>query len=272
MSAKRNLVRRGVHVCAWTVLLSFLVIVIGAGEAAAAAVLFPTPLHITREVTTPFSEGATVVEEYCHGNRVVSISANRTAIADHAKGELTVIDFAAGTYSVTTFEAIARLQDRNVRATAARTGEWRIEQRGGRVVASRPGEMVEVRRRDDGVDRTYRLTLDRELKLSREAVEALLGTGYPNRRDEANDAVLGALRSPRGPRSNEAFTTGEDYFLPLEYVVGHDLDGQRFETRNVVVRIGNELPPADRLAIPPGAKLVESDAVAARRLLDELDQ
>lgn len=272
MSAKRNFVRPVVRVRALARALSFLVIAIGAGEAAAAAVLFPTPLHITREVTTPFSEGATVVEEYCHGNRVVSISGNRTAIADHAKGELTVIDFAAGTYSITTFEAIAKLQDRNVRASAALAGEWRIEQRGGRVVASRPGEMIEVRRQDDDVHRTIRLTADRELKLSREAVEALLGTGYPNRRDEANDAVLGALRSPRGPRSNEALTAQGDYYLPLEYVVAHDLDGQRVETRNVVVRVGSELPPSDRLAIPPGAKLVESDAVTARRLLDELDQ
>ncbi|MGZ5432661.1 MAG: hypothetical protein ACXW5U_26590 [Thermoanaerobaculia bacterium] len=271
MSAIRTVVRRR-RAWPWVSALSVLVIVVGAGEASASGVLFPTPIHLTREVTTPFSEDATVVEEYCHGNRVVSINGDRTAIADHAKGELTVIDFAAGTYSVTTFEAIAKLHDRNVRATAARTGEWRIEQRGGRVVASRPGEMIEVRRQDDDVHRTIRLTLDRELKLSREAVEALLGSGYPNRRDEASDAILGALRSPRGPRSNEALTTEDDYFLPLEYVVGYDLDGQRVETRNVVVRIGSELPPADRMAMPPGAKLVESDAVAARRLLDELDQ
>jgi hypothetical protein len=41
--------------------------------AVAAPVLFPTPLHITREVTDPVTATTTVVDEYCHGNRIDQI-------------------------------------------------------------------------------------------------------------------------------------------------------------------------------------------------------
>ena len=45
-----------------------------ATAASAAETLFPSPLHLTRRITDPLS-GATsiVVEEYCSGNRVVTI-------------------------------------------------------------------------------------------------------------------------------------------------------------------------------------------------------
>lgn len=273
MSTTQTMRGRAGGVC--VAALPLLILLFATSGVAAAEVLFPAPLHLTREVTTPFADRAQVIEEYGHGNRVVSISGQRTAIADHAKREVTVIDFAAGTYSVTKFEDIANLYDRNLPAAmttpaAAARQEWRIEARGGRVVASRPGEMMEAVRKNDSGRQVIRLTADRQLKLSRGAAEALLGTGYPYPSNDASEIILGALRS-QDRRVSPNGTAAEEYFLPLQYDIVFDVEGQSVETRNVVLRIGNELPPPDLIAVPPGAKLVESDAIAARRNLEELD-
>ena len=250
----------GVHVQ-----VSFLLLLLFVTRSVAAAeVLFPAPLHITREVSAPFSQQKNLIDEYCHGNRVVSISGRRTAIADYAKRQVTLIDFAAGTYSVTKFEEIARVQERNrshIVTDAARQQEWNVEQRGGHVVASRPGQRVEIARKNDSGRQMLRLTADRQMKLSRAAIEALLGTGYPYPNNDYSEVLLGALRS-----------TADEYFLALEYDVVLDVEGEKVETRNVVLRVGNELPPPDLIAVPPGATLVESDPVALRRNLEALDR
>lgn len=243
-------------------------------------VLFPTPLHITRELSDPVSQKTSVIDEYCHGNRIVSVSGARTAIADYAKGEITEIDFAAGTYSVTKFELLARVNEKNApsadRAAASATrNEWRVEAKGGSVIASRPADTSEAESNEDGSHRVIRISSDRQLTLSRGAVEALMGIGYPHRRDPSSDVVLGALRSrERSVATNAAGSAAvaEEYHLPLEHVVRFEVGGETIETRNVVVRLGNEMPSPDVLTIPPGAKLVESKAVAVQRLLDELDR
>jgi len=241
---------------------------------AAEPVLFPTPLHITRELSDPVSQKTTVIDEYCQGNRMVSVSGTRTAIADYAKGEMTEIDFAAGTYSVTKFEQVARLNGKAAApgmAAASPRREWRVEARGGSVIASRPAETTEAEWKDQNTRQVIRVSADRQMTLSRGAVEAILGIGYPQRADAAGEMMLGALRSrERAVRSNAA-ASAEEYHLPLEQVVRFEADGETMETRNVVVRIGSELPPPDALTIPPGAKLVESKAVALQRALEELD-
>ena len=224
------------------------------------AVLFPAPLHLTREVTDPVSGTKTVIDEYCHGNRVVSVSGSRTSIAEYDKGVVTIIDFDAGTYSVTKFDELAKAwekpgRERGKVTAQARLDDWRVEQRGARVVASRAGEAIEAR----SGDRTIRLTADRELSLGREAAEVLLGIAYPSPRDHGADVVLNALRSD------------DRYALPLEHVVQLDDGGETLEVRNTIVRVGSEPAPADVQIIPAGAKLVESNAIAARRMLEELD-
>ncbi|MDP9191465.1 MAG: hypothetical protein M3P06_07165 [Acidobacteriota bacterium] len=245
----------------------------------AADALFPRPLHITRELSDPVSQKTTRIDEYCHGNRIVSVSGMRTAIADYAKGELTEIDFAAGTYSVTKFESIARVHEKNaprVDRAAASTArnEWRVQSLGGSVIASRPAETTEVESDADGSRRVIRISSDRQLTMSRAAVEAVMGIGYPHRTDSSADVVLSALRvrAPRIANNAAGADTADVYGLPLEHVVRAGVGGEMVETRNVVVRLGDELPPLDVLSIPPGAKLVESKAVAAQRLLEELDR
>jgi hypothetical protein len=245
---------------------------------AAERVRFPSALHITRNLLDPVSQKTTVIDEYCHGNRVVSVNGSRTAIADYAAGELTEIDFAAGTYSVTKFEQIARVYEAGSRSTTTATAarnEWKVESRGGNVIASRPAETTEAVRNDGATRHTIRVSADRQLTLNRSAIEALLGVGYPYRQDDAGDVVLGALRSRQRNVASTAVgstSAADEYHLPLEQVVRIESDGETVETRNVVMRIGNELPPADALAIPSGAKLVESKIVAIRRMLEELDR
>jgi len=241
---------------------------------AAERVLFPKALHITRELSDPVSQKTTRIDEYCHGNRIVSVSGTRTAIADYGKGELTEIDFAAGTYSVTKFEAIARVHEKSAIAAPASRNEWRVQAKGGTVIASRPADTSEAESDDNGSHRVIRISSDRQLTMSRGAVEAVMGIGYPHRHDPSADVVLGALRShDRRVASNAAGAeVADEYHLPLEQVVRFDVGGETVETRNIVVRLGDELPSADVLTIPPGAKLVESKAVAVQRLLDELDR
>ncbi len=85
------------------------VLFVATSAQAAQAVLFPAPLHITREVTDPITGSKAVIDEYCHGNRVVAVSGRRTSIVEYDKGHITVIDFGAGTYSHTKFELVAKL-------------------------------------------------------------------------------------------------------------------------------------------------------------------
>lgn len=101
-----------------------------------------------------------------------------------------------------------------------------------------------------------------------------MGIGYPHRRDPSADVVLGALRSRDRRLSNNAAgaEAADEYHLPLEQVVRFDVGGETVETRNVVVRLGDEMPSNDVLTIPQGAKLVESKAVAVQRHLEELDR
>jgi hypothetical protein len=243
-----------------------------AGHAAERA-LFPSPLHLTREVADPVAGTTTVIDEYCQGNRVVAVSGQKTAIADYDKGVITEIDFANGTYSVTRFEDIAKAQpSTSAELATSALPEWRVEAKGGKVIASRPVEMHEVAR---GAQ-TIRVSADRQLTLSRGAIETLLGFAYPYRRDPSADVVLGAIRSKeRRVASNAASNTTRDdseYYLPLEYAVRVELEGESIETRSVVTRVGSEAPPPERLTVPPGAKLVESRTVALRRLLEELDR
>lgn len=173
------------------------------GLRAAERVLFPKPLHITRELSDPISQTTTQkttrIDEYCQGNRIVSVSGTRTAIADYGKGELTEIDFSAGTYSVTKFELIARVNEKNAPSvdrvtTQAARDAWRVESKGGTVIASRPAETSEVENDEGGSRRVIRISSDRQMTLSRAAVEAVMGIGYPHRRDPSADVVLGALR------------------------------------------------------------------------------
>ena len=261
-----------------TLVAAFFILIFALPAVAASKTLFPVPLHLTREIVNPVSNAKSVVEEYCNGNRIVSVSGSRTAIVDYDKGEITAIDFEAGTYSITKFETIAKAHEGMTRAAHADDArDWKVESRGGSVVGSRPGQTIEAEHDSDHVRQRIRVTSDSQMTLSRGAVEALLGLSYPNAADAASGVVLDALRAER-PRlaasstsSASAANAESEYHLPLEHIVRFEIDGEAIEARAVVTRVGNELAPPDVLAIPPGAKLVDSADVATRKQLEELE-
>ena len=77
-------------------------------SAMSGAPLFPSPLHISRQVHDSISEKTVLLEEYGVGNRLIAVRGGQTSIADYEKGELIEIDRDAGTYSITRFDALAR--------------------------------------------------------------------------------------------------------------------------------------------------------------------
>lgn len=200
-----------------------------------ATVLFPTPLHLVRSIEDPIARTTTTIQQYCYGNRIVTINGARVAIEDHGDQTLTEIDHQRLTYSVTRFDEIAK---------------------------ARPGRELKER----GAKR--RVDVNRSVALSRAAVEALIGASYPHVRTAAHDEVLQAAGAPRAGRI-AAQSTDAQYGLPADETVTYE---NGLTSRNIVVSIDNDLPPAASLLIDPGATRVESRSTRLQRELEQLDK
>jgi hypothetical protein len=251
-------------------------------SAQAEGVLFPQPLHLTRRIEDPLAKTASVVHEYCAGNRVVTVSGERVAIADYARQELTEIDRAAGTYSVTSFAQLANAQPAAPGRTASARAEaaqprWKKALLGVR--SSAAGRSMDAFAltfdRPSGERVQIELGVDRSVRLSREALEVLIGASFPNPRGEEHDAILEAAGV--GTAGDKSLVTANsagalDYGLPVDQVTAYEIAGERITVRNAVVDVRQELPPAELLTIPPGATRVESRAVRLARELRELDR
>ncbi len=239
-----------------------------------ARLLFDEPLHLTRQVSDPISKTTSSVEEYCVGNRVISIRDSRTSIADYDKGELTEIDRAKGTYSVTSFDAIAWSLPEASISSARKSGAAQAPELtdvGVRPVGNRGGRAFTAQIVEPNASRKVEIVVDQQLKLSREAVEVLVGAAFPLRRSAENEIAIAAAG-----RDRAAGKTGpgpaRDHALPLEQTVTWEIDGETLRVDNRVVRVGSELPAPDLIAIPPGAQLVESEIVLRKKMLEELDR
>jgi len=241
----------------------------------AAAPLFPTPLHITRQVHDPIAGTTNVLDEYGIGNRLISIRAERTSIADYEKGELMEIDRKTGTYSITRFDAVAKVAQVTGAPVATKTGGLKpaAPQSLG-MKATRTGRNAEFFEAEvDGeVKQRVEIAVDRSTLVSKEALEVLLGAAYPGVRRPEHDAVLSAARSqrPRGVMT-QSESSEPAFAIPVEQTIHYELDGQQLEFRTSVVRLGTETPPADLVSIPPGARLVVSRYVAVMQELEKLE-
>lgn len=243
----------------------------------AAGAIFPSPIHITREVHDPISEKTVVLNEYGYGNRLVSVRGDVTAIADYEKGELTEIDRAAGTYSVTRFETFARAAQLAGGGAAGETPA--ISQTTKRELKSLAAKPTKSGRpadffRAEGQALAVEVAVDRSVRVSKEALEVLLGTAYPGTRSEQHDLVMAAAAggtSGERPVAADAAGRRDDYALPLEQLFEIKLGDDRVEFRSSVLRVAPEPPPAEILAIPPGARLVVSRTAAVVRELELLD-
>jgi hypothetical protein len=213
-----------------------------AWSAFAADALFPRPLHLVRRVEDPIAGKTATLHEYCAGDQVVTVNGARVVIADYGKQQLTEIDRAAGTYSITRFDELAKT---NAAAPQA------------------SGDNIKV---EVGVDRNTRL--------SRAAVEVLIGAAYPNARRAEHELILRAAAGGDKDKRLVANSVdvASDYALPVEQTLTIIEDGQRITMRNSIVEVRSELAPDDVRLIPPGARLIESRITRLARELHDLDR
>ncbi|MFL6244940.1 MAG: hypothetical protein ACJ74H_02865 [Thermoanaerobaculia bacterium] len=245
--------------------------------AAPARVLFPTNLHLTRQIEDPLSGKTVTIDEYCFGNRVVSISGEKTVISDYDKQQITEIDRKNGTYSVSRFDEIAEATPQTETASIGtenvKRDRWTATPRGMRGAAGRSVEHFEFAENGEA-KRKVEVGIDRSVALSEDAVEVLIGAAYPNPRREEHEPLLRAAGIRDASRlSTDAASAPRDgtYGLPVTQAFTYSDSGTEVTFRTTVTRVGAEGPPADLLIIPPAARRVESTAAAVRRQLHELD-
>jgi hypothetical protein len=251
-------------------------------SAAPAKVLFPKNLHLTRQVSDPLTGSTTTIEEYCYGNRVVSVSGDKTVIADYDKQQIIEIDREAGTYSISRFDEVASVTATAesaisakpaISAESSKRDRWTATPRGVRGVAGRSVEAFEFAEAGES-GRKVEVAIDRSVELSQEAVEVLIGAAYPNPRREEHEPLLRAagVRDASRIAANSAEAPADaTYGLPVTQAFTYSDSGSSLTFRTTVTRIGSETPPADALIIPPAAQQVESRTAAMRRQLRELD-
>lgn len=254
--------------------------------------LFPRPLHLVRQVDDPISKTTATIDEYCAGNRVVTVRGSKVTIADYDAQQLTEIDHAAQTWSVTPFAEIA----------ASRAA---LEARMHVTPSTRATRLTSSSSRSGNVDtfiadaqqRHLEVGIDRRVALSRAAAEVLMGVAYPGKGSEEEAAILdasgngGAITAmsfnatSSAAKSNGtsagvaqpnavkfAATTSETtYGLVAERTLTIESGGTTLVVHNKIVRIGDELPPADAMLIDPGAKRIESRTTRLARELREIE-
>lgn len=217
------------------------------------------------------------IEEYYFGNRAVSVLGRKVVIADYERGELTEIDRDAGTYSVTTFEQLASLNAAAgaPKAAAAADEPFNIRATQRRSDSRASDSFEATPKKPHGNLKKLEIGVDRSIKLSRDAVEIIVGAAYPRTRTIETDFFMrGASPSPQGgpaARPQAAGGREADHSLPVDHIMAFDFDGQEIVVRNRIVRVVREAPPADAITIPPGARLVESNTVTAARTVQDLE-
>lgn len=216
----------------------------------AAAPLFPRPLHIVRLVEDPIAQTSATLDEYCAGNRIVTVSGSKVVITDFETKQLTEIDHARATWSVTRFDDIAAARRSNARAVQSAPA-WKSTPLGLRGALDR-FEFADGKRRVE-------VGIDRRVTLSREAVEALIGASYPNPHSDENDAIL------RSAERNGV------YGLPSDTLITVAAGDLTLTLHSSIVRTGEESVPPDALVIAPGTTRVDSKLVRAARELQALD-
>lgn len=225
----------------------------------AATPLFPEPLHIVRRVTDALSQRSIRVDEYCAGNRIVSIRGTRVAILDFAEESVTEIDRGAATYSVTPFADLAQSN-----ATLAKTrpvaasGGWKMTAASTFIDAAADQTAMAAR---------LEISIDASIALTRASIEALIGASHPALRTIEHDAVLKAAGSTRA-RAAPA-ETRVTYGLPR--VQKLSVAGEVIFS-NVVESVDGARVPPELLRVDASLQRVERAGIRLARDLDSLDR
>jgi hypothetical protein len=231
-----------------------------------ANVLFPRPLHLVRRIDDPISKTAATIDEYCVGNRVVTVRRSKVTIADYDAQQLTEIDHTAHTWSVTSFTDIARSRA----DLDARMGNS-VEPRAAHLTALAHSASAYV---IDGPHRRMEIAFDRKVSLSRAAAEVLIGAAYPNGKSQEQEEILAAAGG--GSNGNvSAMGTGTTatnaYGLLVERTLTIETGGTTLVSHNTVIHVGEETVAAEAMLIEPGATRIESRLTRLARELRDID-
>jgi len=247
------------------------------GVSAPAAVLFPKPLHLIKRIDDPLAKASRVVDEYCYGDRIVSVSGPRVSIIDYAAQTVTDIDHGQGTYSITRFDEIANAHPKAAAATAkslasnAAPAAATVKPAG--MKSSAGGRSVDSYEIEAPRTKVV-VGLDRSVTLSRAAVEALIGAAYPNVRRPEHDAILGVASPARSTgriAANSSKDDAADYALPSEQAITITSDGGSVTLKTSVLRFDSDQAPQSATLIDPGATRVESPIARFAREMREAD-
>lgn len=251
----------------WGRIVTAALLLVAAPLAFAANALFPRPLHLVRLVDDGLSRTTATLDEYCLGNRVITIRGARVTIADYDAQQLTEIDHLAQTWSVTPFADIAKSRaDLDTRLGAA------FEPHPARLTAvgSNASSAVETFV-VDAPHRRLQIGIDRRVVLSRAAAEVLIGAAYPGQGDAEQEEILAAAGGGGVSAMSAGAAVGGTYGLVTERTLTIDVEGTQLVSHNAIIRIGDEMPPAEATLIDPGAKRIESRLTRLTRELREID-
>jgi hypothetical protein len=230
--------------------------------ASSAGPLFPTPLHLVRRVSNGIAGSDSEVDEYCAGNRMVSIHGARISILDFDARQVTEIDREAGTYSIASFEEVAAARTA-IGRHGATDAAWRNDP------APPDASAMFERHVFVRADTRLEVSVDRTIALSRPALEVVIGSSYPSARTPEHDALLSAA-SPSVSRSAAvASQSAAVYGLPLHEALK---TGGRTLFVSEVLRHDDAEAPAEALRIGRGMRRVESNLVRLARDLGDLDR
>lgn len=243
-----------------------------------AASLFPEPLHLTRHVEAGLGAAGQVLEEYYSGNRVVSVDGPRVSVADYERREVVSIDRSTKTFSVTSFEELARTARACVLPCTGQQAGLSAPARPSPQLLPGQQEKFEIRGEHPDDDRTT-VTIDQSMALSREAFEVIVGSAYPNAASRESDFLTAiSIRTSQTntagvaqPALRSQTSQRFQYGLPVEQITTAGSDGET-TIQNRVVRVGREAVPEDFLNIPAGYQRVASTMARHQRELDELDK
>lgn len=240
---------------------------IAAPMAFSANALFPRPLHLVRRVDDALSKTTATLDEYCLGDRVITVRGSKVTIADYSTQQLTEIDHAAQTWSITPFADIAKSRaDLETRlGTAPEPHSARLTASGRNASAAVETFVV------DAPHRHLDIGIDRRVVLSRAAAEVLIGAAYPGNGDAEQEEILAAAGGGSVSAMSVGTTTVAAYGLVTERTLTIDAEGTRLVSHNAIIRVGDEMPPAAATLIDPGAKLIESRLTRLARELRDID-
>jgi len=244
--------------------LAVVCLLLGVSSAFAADALFPHPVHLVRRIEDPFARMPKTVDQYCYGSSIVTVNGRKVTITDYASQQVTEIDHAHDTYSITRFDEIAKVTSARRPVHATTPAPWRVTPLG--VKRSAAGRSVDSFAMESGATK-MEIGIDRSVTISRDGAEALIGAAYPNERRDEHDSILKAAAGP-----SRRATTGEPAFgIPSEKSITVATESGPMTVRDSVLRIDGDLPPRDVLLIDPGATRVESRLVRFDREMHDAD-